>query len=238
MTITTASVDEATAHFADETASLAARVFEVFRETGTITANGTVNLVERVPGQDLVVVASDPGPFHRSTPVEPAIVAFDGTFVSGPAGVASSGARFVPLFVAHPDITTVSHVHSPSLGAWAQSHRPLPIRYVPVQRHTLALELPIYIDRRQQEADFILDRLNENPEHFAILEANGGATVWGREGAARTAEVILLLEEGAALQLLAESLGGSQDYGPGVLDQQWKMGGLTERARALGLLPA
>ena len=74
------------------------------------------------------------------------------------------------------EITTVSHVHTPSLGAWAQTHRTLPIRYVPVQRFKLIRELPVYIDRRQPEVDFILDRLRENPYHTAIIEANGWST--------------------------------------------------------------
>lgn len=135
------------------------------------------------------------------------------------------------------DVTTISHVHAPNLGAWAQTHRTLPIRYVPVQRFHLFKELPVYIDRRQAEVDFILDQLKVDIEYRAILEANGGATVWGRQGLQETAEFILLLEEGAQIQLLAELIGGSREYGQGVLHQQWKMSGLTEKAKSLGLLP-
>jgi ribulose-5-phosphate 4-epimerase/fuculose-1-phosphate aldolase len=123
--------------------------------------------------------------------------------------------RYTKLFQTHADITTVSHVHSPYLGAWAQTHRTLPFHYVPVQRYQLARELPVYIDRRQAEVDFILDKIAENPFNLAILEANGGATVWGKQGLRATAEFILLLEEGAQIQLLADALGGSRPYGPG-----------------------
>ena len=146
--------------------------------------------------------------------------------------------RYTKLFQQHSDITTVSHVHSPYLGAWAQTHRTLPFHYVPVQRYQLARELPVYIDRRQPEVDFILDSIAQNPFNLAILEANGGSTVWGKQGLRATAEFILLLEEGAQLQLLADALGGSRPYGPGVLTQQWKMSGLYERATELGLVPA
>jgi hypothetical protein len=69
------------------------------------------------------------------------------------------------------------------------------------------------------------------------LEANGGSTVWGKQGLRKTAEFILILEEGARLQALAEPLGGSRQFGPGVLAQQFKMSGLTEEARRLGFLP-
>jgi ribulose-5-phosphate 4-epimerase/fuculose-1-phosphate aldolase len=135
-------------------------------------------------------------------------------------------------------VTTISHVHSPALGAWAQTLRTLTIRYVPVQRFQLIREIPIYIDRRQPEVDFILDEIAKNEHATAILEANGGATVWGKQGLLKTAEFILLLEEGANIQIAAEAIGGSRDFGPGVLLQQWKMSKLIEQARSLSLLPA
>ncbi len=77
----------------------------------------------------------------------------------------------------------------------------------------------------------------QNPEIPGILEANGGSSFWGRDGFLKTARYIELIEEGARLQTIAEGLGGSQEYGPAVLAQQWKMGGIYERAQALGLLP-
>lgn len=218
---------------ATEEAELA---FRVFRETGTITANGTVGFVERIPGESKFVAIHDPGPFERGKALVPRVFGFDGTAYLGEAGGGGQG-RYSKILEQHPDITTVSHVHSPYLGAWAQTQRTLPIRYVPVQRYLLSREIPVYLDRRQAEQDFILDRLQIDPHTPAILEANGGATVWGKGGLRKTAEFILILEEGARLQLLAESLGGSRDYGPGVLAQQFKMSGLTEQARALGFLP-
>ena len=226
-----------------EAASFVAKVveeaelaFRVFRETGTITANGTVGFVERIPGEDKFVTVNDPGPFERGKGLVPRVFGFDGTAYLGEGGGAGEG-RYTKVLQQHPDITTVSHVHSPFLGAWAQTHRTLPIRYVPVQRYLLSREIPVYIDRRQAEQDFILDRIRIDPHTPAILEANGGSTVWGKRGIRKTAEFILLLEEGARLQLLAESIGGPREYGPGVLAQQFKMSGLTEQARALGLLP-
>jgi L-ribulose-5-phosphate 4-epimerase len=219
---------------ATEEAELA---FQVFRDTGTITANGTVGFVERIPGEHKFVSLSYPGPFQRGKALKPVVVGFDGTVHVGEGSGAGAG-RYTKIFEQHPEITTVSHVHSPYLGAWAQTHRTLPIRYVPVQRFLLSRELPVYIDRRQAEQDFILDSLRIDPHTPAILEANGGSTVWGRQGLRKTAEFILILEEGAKLQLLAEAIGGSREYGPGVLAQQFKMSGLTEQARALGFLPS
>lgn len=221
--------------FAENVREQAQLAFRVLRETGSLTAFGTVGFVERVPGEDKVVVVNDPGPFRKDQPLVASIVGFDGTVYAGnPAG----GARYLKLFRENQEVSSISHVHAPSLGAWAQTHRTLPIRYVPVQRYKLVREIPIYIDRRQPEVDFILGELAKNPHNTAILEANGGATVWGREGLLKLAEFIQILEEGASLQIRAEAIGGSRDFGPGVLLQQWKISNLVEQARELSLLPA
>ncbi|HEK0906426.1 TPA: class II aldolase/adducin family protein [Pseudomonas putida] len=221
--------------FVDQVVAEAEAAFTVFRETHTITANGTVGFIERVPGQELLVSVNYGGPWKRHQPLQASVSDFAGNVVRGKAK--GGLGRYTKLFQTHADVSTVSHVHSPYLGAWAQTHRTLPFHYVPVQRYQLARELPVYIDRRQAEVDFILDKIAENPFNLAILEANGGATVWGKQGLRATAEFILLLEEGAQIQLLADALGGSRPYGPGVLTQQWKMSGLYERATELGLVP-
>lgn len=221
--------------FIDQVLAEAEAAFTVFRETNTITANGTVGFIERVPGQELLVAVNYAGPWHYRQPLEATVSDFAGNVILG-KGKGGLG-RYSKLFQQHADITTVSHVHTPYLGAWAQTHRTLPFHYVPVQRYQLARELPVYIDRRQAEVDFILEQIAANPFNLAILEANGGATVWGKQGLRATAEFILLLEEGAQIQLLADALGGSRPYGPGVLTQQWKMSGLYERATELGLVP-
>lgn len=222
--------------FVEQTRNHAQLAFNALRETGSLTAFGTVGFVERVPGEDLVVIVNDPGPLRKGEPLVATVAGLDGTIHAGNGG--GGAGRYLKLFNTHPDVTTISHVHSPSLGAWAQTHRTLPIRYVPVQRFQLIREIPIYIDRRQSEVDFILDEIAKNPYATAILEANGGSTVWGKGGLLKTAEFILLLEEGARIQIAAEAVGGSRDFGPGVLRQQWNMSKLIDQARSLSLLPA
>ena len=221
-------INSAITDFAASAIRDAAIAFRGLRETGTIAPSGTVSFVERVPGEQAVISIGYPGPFAPDAPLEPTIFALDGEVLQGPPNGNLGGGRYLPLFRAHDDITTVSHVHTPYLGAWSQSHRALPILYVPVQRWTRSRELPIYIDRRQGEAAFILKVLERDPGVPAILEANGGSTAWGRKGLLALANTIVLIEEGARFQAIAETLGGSKDYGPGVLEQQWKMSGLLQ----------
>lgn len=224
MSDTDIDITPAVQDFIDHVLAESKLAFEVFRETDTITANGTVGFIERVPGEELLVSVNYPGPFNKDKPLKARVSRI-------------GGGRYDRLFAEFPAVTTISHVHSPALGAWAQTHRTLPIRYVPVQRYKLIRELPVYIDRRQPEVDFIIEQLRANPYLPAILEANGGSTVWSTKGLRDNAEFILILEEGAKIQIAAEAIGGSRDYGPGVLAQQFRMSGLTELAREIGLLP-
>jgi hypothetical protein len=232
--MTEAALSPAIAEFAQQTIAEADNAFRAFRDTGTITAYGTVGFIERVPGEDALISVNYPGPFNRDKPLAADVFALDGTVLQG-RGLGAT--RFLSIFNAHPDITSLSHVHTPNLGAWSQTHRSLPFTYVPVQRFQLARELPIYIDRRQDEDQFILEVLKDNPRTPAILEANGGATAWGWNGLRNLAEFILLLEEGADIAIRAEAIGGPREFGPGVLRQQWKMSRLFDVALQEGLLP-
>lgn len=235
MTLVEHSISPAVQQFVAQTKAEAEHAFRVLRDTGTLAINGTIQAVERVPNENLLVGLVAPGPFAADHAIAPVVLTFDGTIVAGPK-IVGDPHGFAALLARRPEITTAVHIHSTYLGAWSQSHRPLPIRYVPVQRWTLASELPVYIDRRQAQVDFILEKLAEDPSIPAVLEANGGATVWGTRGFLKTIEYAQLIEEGAQFQLLAESLGGSQPFGPGVLEQQFALSGLTEQARAAGRL--
>ncbi|WP_440467923.1 class II aldolase/adducin family protein [Pseudomonas sp. YH-1] len=219
-----------------------AKAFRVLKESRTLTATNTYQAYVRVPDSDQVIAVHAPNPWADDQEIRAVVATYDGdvildesipgaTPLSG-RGAGGNGKRYAAIFQARPEVNVVIHVHTAYLGGWASAHRVLPIRYAASQRVTLARELPIYIDRRQPEPLFILDKLAENPHTPAILEANGGATFWG-EDLIKASKLILLIEEGAYFQGLAEGLGGSQEFGPGVLEQQWKMTGLWEQGQKL-----
>jgi L-ribulose-5-phosphate 4-epimerase len=236
MTITEPILSEDTRTFVEKATADAEKAFRVLRQTGTTSANGTVNFVERIPGQEIAVALNDPGPWADDPTVRPIVAGFDGTvhLGRGPAGFVTG---FAKLFRAKPDITTVVHIHTPWLGGWAQTHRTLPIRYAASQRLTLSREVRPHINRRQSAADFILQELETDPHLVAIFEANGGINVVGRSGLLETAKFIVLLEEGAQFQAIGETLGGSVEFDPTNLEAQWSLSGLVDEARRLGLIP-
>ncbi|PHV65406.1 class II aldolase/adducin family protein [Williamsia muralis] len=236
MTTTESGLSQAIADFVENAARDAQKAFTVFRETGTVSANGTVNFVERVPGEEIAIALNEPGPWADDKTVKPIVATFDGTVLSG-SGRAGFVTSYADVFRAHPEITTVVHIHTPWLGGWAQTHRTLPIRYAASQRLTLSREIPPHINRRQPASEFILERLQTDPHLVAIFEANGGANVIGRDGLLETAKFIVLLEEGAQFQAIAETLGGSAEFDPTNLEAQWSRSGLVDEARKLGLIP-
>jgi hypothetical protein len=219
-----------------------AKAFRVLQETRTLTATNTLQAYLRLPETDLVIALRAPSAWADEPKVAVSVASYDGVVHYDdalPAGAtladskeAFSGKRYGQVLRERPEVNVVSHVHTPYLGAWAGAHRVLPLRYAASQRVTLARELPLYLDRTQNEADFIVQTLNRDANIPALLEANGGATFWG-ESILQVAKLILLIEEGAYFQALAENLGGSQEFGPGVLEQQWKMTGLWPQGKKL-----
>ena len=235
MTTVEPRVSASTIEFARAAARDAETAYSVFHETDTVRGSGTVNFVERVPGEDLAVQLNPPGPWSTSTTIEPVIATFDGEILHG-NGHAAFVSTFGRIFREREEITSAVHVHSPWLGGWAQTHRPLPIRYAASQRLTLSRQVYPHLDRSVNAGDFILEKLQIDPDLVAIFEANGGSHVIGRSGLLALAKFVVLLEEGAHYQAIGETLGGSQEFDQTNLVEQWGRTGLLEEARRSGLV--
>ncbi len=215
-----------TISFVLQTEKDARRAFRMLRETHTISASGTLFFAVRIPDEDKIITLNYAGPWEDDPDQAiTAVIGFDGTLYWGNAP--GGAARYLKIFKKYPDFRAISHVHTPHLGAYSQAHSELPLLYVPNRRFRFTAQLPVYINRRQPEPDFILESIEQDREVPGIVEANGGATIWSWKGLRDLTNTIVLLEEGAQFQILAAALGGSKPFGPGVLEQQWKMGKLV-----------
>lgn len=212
--------------FVTKTELDARRAFRLLRETRTISPSGTLFFAVRIPGEDKIITLNYLGLWEDDPDqAQTAVIDFDGNsyWSNKPGGAA----RYLKLFKTHADVKAISHVHTPHLGAYSQAHQVLPLLYVPNRRYRFTAELPVFINRRQAEVDFILEAIERDREVPGIVEANGGATIWSWKGLRDLTNNIVLLEEGAQFQILSAALGGSKPFGPGVLEQQWKMGKLV-----------
>jgi hypothetical protein len=200
--------------------TLHARSF--LKSSGTLSATDTFNIDHRIPGSDQVIAIRFGQPWERN-PGEPIVTLktlaeYESTVFHDP--------RF--------EVDTLVHAHTPYLAAWSLAHLDFPIRYVAAQRHLIARTIPNHRDRTRSVRSVLAERLDRHPELApppGILESNGGANFWGK-GIIWTAALILLIEEAARYQAIAEPLGGAKDYNPGTLEQQWRRTGLLERAKA------
>jgi hypothetical protein len=207
--------------YVDQARNDAVHAFNFLRDSGTLSASLTFFISHRVPEHDKLLSVRFPAPWSKDREVKTSLSDFS----------------------AHPDnilnekrleADTVIHAHTPYLAGWSLAHKPFPILYVAAQRHLLARELPVHLERRRSVLDVVRERLDQHPELApppALLESNGGANFWGR-GILKTAELILLIEEAARFQAIAEQIGGAQPYTPGALEVQWARTGLLEKAKA------
>lgn len=214
-------LDELTAYI-DQAKRDAIFSYSFLRETGSLTASHIgFNFAHKIPGHDKLLSVSFPPPWSRDR--EPKAT--------------------VTEFSAHPDhilretrldADTVAHAHTPFLAAWSLAQKPFPILYVAPQRQLLAREIPNHLERRRSQLDVIRERLDKFPDLApppGLLESNGGANFWSR-GILKTAELILLIEEGARIQAIAEQIGGAKEYTEGALEVQWSRTGLVEKGKA------
>jgi L-ribulose-5-phosphate 4-epimerase len=198
----------------------ATHAFKFLKESGTLSASLIFHISHRVSAEQVLTIRF-PQPWSRSKDVMSSLSDF-------------SADKNSVLNEKRIDADTVIHAHTPYLAAWSLSHRPFPILYVAAQRHLLAREIPVHLERQRSVLEVIRERLDRYPELApppGLLESNGGANFWGR-GIVKTAELILLIEEAARLQVLAEQIGGAQPYTPRALEVQWSRTGLLEKAKA------
>lgn len=209
------------AKYVDEAKSDAAHAFDFLKSSGTLSASLIFNIAHRIPGRDLLLTVGFPPPWSRNKDLHIGLSKFS----DHPNSV---------LNEARLEADTFIHAHTPYLAAWSLAHKPFPILYVAAQRHLLARELPNHLERKREVLDIIRERLDNHPELApppGILESNGGANFWG-SGILKTAQLILLIEESAKFQAIAEQIGGAQVYTPGALEVQWSRTGLWEKSKA------
>lgn len=119
------------------------------------------------------------------------------------------------LLNARPEIQSVIYTQSPNLTAFAVARRPLPVVYGFGLLRRTPHDLPVTRGQRQLDSAAVLEALLRNPRSPAVLLANRGVLVFGRDTPIALAKVVVSLEESAGIIINAVALGGVQPFPPG-----------------------
>lgn len=118
------------------------------------------------------------------------------------------------------DVGGIIHTHSPAATAFAVAGAPLPCRHEPLLRFGQAETIPVVPwGPRGSNVSVrgIAAALEEQPSTNAVLLGNHGLLAFGADPMA-AANLIVAIEESAAAELSATTLGGAQDFPPGALN--------------------
>jgi L-ribulose-5-phosphate 4-epimerase len=197
------------------------RAAELLTSSGVMSHTGHVNLSCRIDDHHLLLTSRGTVAEVRADAL--AVVALDGEVREGE--VAPSTREIVPMhtgvYQARPEAGGVVHTHSPHATAFALAARPLPCRYEALLRHGQGDEVPVapWAPRGSQASvQGIVDALHAHPESSAVLLANHGLLAFARSPLA-AAKLVIILEEAAAAELKAASLGGAKDFPPGAFEE-------------------
>ena len=149
MSTNASEIDLAT--YVDEFKADAIHAYNFLKETGTLSASLTFNVLHRIPGHEKFLAVRFPQPWSKDREVT---ISFSD---------ASDNKESV-LNEPRLDADTFVHAHTPYLAAWSLAHKPFPILYVAAQRHLLAREIPNHLERKRSVLEVIRERLDAHPE--------------------------------------------------------------------------
>jgi len=190
---------------------------------GVMSHSGHGNISARLPGTDHLLLASVGLLSDLDTESLP-IVNFDGEVISGslPAVTREIVGMHACVYRQRAAISSVIHTHSPHVTAFALANQPLPCAYEALLRFGLTQDVPVaaWAPRGSPESvSNIVTQLEKHPATLAVLLGNHGLLAFGRDPLA-VAYLIVAMEEAAEMTLDARTLGGTQPFPTGALEQE------------------
>jgi L-ribulose-5-phosphate 4-epimerase len=185
------------------------------------SGHGNMSVRLPVPGQMLLTSVSH---LERLGPEDLVVVTFDGDVVEGqidPTTREIVGMHSV-IYTQRPEVGAVIHTHSPRATSFALAHQPLPCVYEAFLRFGITDDIPVAAWAPRGSADavaFIQAQLQQHPSIPAVLLANHGVLAFGQDALA-AAQLIIIMEEAAAMTLDARLIGGEQAFPEGAIERE------------------
>ena len=192
-------------------------------QSGVLSHSGHGNMSVRLPRAERMLITSVSHLAHLAQDMV-AIASFDGEALEGEinAGTREIIAMHAGVYRERPDINAVIHTHSPQATTFALAHVPLPVVYEAFLRFGITEEIPVTLWAPRGSAEsvsHIVDQLKEHPGIPAVLLGNHGVLAFGKTPA-DAAQIIIIMEEAAAMTLAARALGGAKGFPAGALEQE------------------
>lgn len=194
-------------------------------QAGVMSHSGHGNLSARLPGTQQMLLTSTGNIAHLATD-QLAVVTFDGDVVEGflPPITREIIGMHACVYRMREDVGAVIHTHSPHVTSFAVANKPLPCNYEAFLRFGITEDIPIadWAPRGSQESvTNIIEQLQRHPASPAVLLGNHGLLAFAHDPLS-TAQLIVIMEEGAELTLNARTLGGAHPLPAGALEKERK----------------
>src|SRR5262245_8660386 len=192
-------------------------------QAGVMSHSGHGNLSVRLPEPDYLLLTAT-GQIRNLSPEQLAVVTFDGEPVEGaiePVAREIVGMHAC-VYRERDGVNAVIHTHSPRATSFALAHKPLPVVYEAFLRFGIVEEIPVaeWAPRGSPEAVAnIVTQLRQHTMAPAVLLGNHGLLAFGHDALA-AAQLIVIMEEAAALLLDADALGGAKPFPPDALARE------------------
>ncbi|MGH9043175.1 MAG: class II aldolase/adducin family protein [Acidimicrobiia bacterium] len=202
----------------DRAEAMIAAVERLF-SAGVMSSSGHGNLSARLPGERMLLTAT--GVLAGISADDFAVVGLDGAEHDDrlEPGAREIVGMHAVVYRERPEVAAVIHTHSPAVTGFAVAGRPLPCRYEGLLRFGQATDVPVvpWAPRGSPESvTGIATALGADPDTRAVLLGNHGLLAFGPDPQA-AAQLVVMLEEGAAAELRATVLGGSAPFPPDAL---------------------
>lgn len=199
--------------------SLMAAVDRLFA-AGVMSHSGHGNLSARLPEDRMLLTAT--GVLTGISTDDFAVVGLDGTEHDDrlQAGSREIVGMHAVVYRERADVGAVIHTHSPAVTGFAVAGRALPCRYEGLLRFGQATDVPCvpWAPRGSPESvSGIAAALRADPATRAVVLGNHGLLAFGADPDS-AAQLVVILEEAAAAELHAITLGGSTPFPPDALE--------------------
>jgi L-fuculose-phosphate aldolase len=192
-------------------------------QAGVMSHSGHGNLSARLPEAGRLLLTAT-GQIRNLAPEQLAVVTFDGDLVEGaiePVAREIVGMHAC-VYRERADVNAVIHTHSPRATSFALAHKPLPVVYEAFLRFGITEAIPVadWAPRGSPEAVAnIVAQLQQHSTVPAVLLGNHGLLAFSHNALA-AAQLIVIMEEAAALLLDAGALGGAKPFPADALERE------------------